>query len=97
MFCQGEVMFIDGVRGWAGRPTLEVVPDRRGIANRALSFVGRHRQTTSSAVQSIPAADGATDDELVRVACPGTMDGAERNRHHALMLLYSSTGGSSRG
>ena len=87
-------MFIDGMRGWAGRPATEGAPN---IPSWAWGMVVRLLRTSSSVVRDIPAAQGATDDELVRVVRRPTMDGAERIRHQTLMLLYSSTGRGRRG
>jgi hypothetical protein len=89
-------MFVESIRGWTGRPAIEGVPRRRGIPSWVWGLVDRWLQAPLSGAQNIPTADGATDDELVRVVRERSMDGADRNRHQALMLLYSSTGRRSR-
>jgi hypothetical protein len=40
----------------------------------------------------VPAALGASDDELVRVATPTAMDQAEHHRYRAMMLLLANPG-----
>ena len=79
-------MFVDSVRGWGGRPAIEGAPERRSFASK---LFGRAARRARFAEQDLPATHGASDGELVQIVRERAIDGAEKNRFKALMLLYA--------
>jgi hypothetical protein len=85
-------MFISIGRIWAGRPAAVVsTRERLRIRRSGSRSEYRSRQTVENA-PDLPAALGASDAELVRVAIPQSMGAADRHRHQAMLLLLTNNG-----
>jgi len=85
-------MFMSIGRIWAGRPATAVGTGESRERSWPWNGIAHRLTRTRDHGPVVPAALGASDGELVRVATPTAMDLAEHHRHQAMMLLLTNPG-----